>query len=50
VEVIEQARESGEAFVADELLVVNAPVFLAEHLMSLARDPPECVIDRHELS
>jgi hypothetical protein len=50
MDMIEKTRESGEAFVAHELFVVDAPVRLSKDLMSLAWNPAEAVVDGHRVS
>ena len=49
-QVIEQRRGAGEALVADELLVVERAVFLAERDVSLAGHAPQLLVDGHGLS
>ena len=49
-QVIEQRRGSGEALVADQLLVVERAVVLAECDVSLAGHAPQLLVDGHGLS
>jgi hypothetical protein len=47
VQVIEQRARPRETLVADQLLVVDAALLLAEGDVALPRDAPQLVVDRH---